>query len=68
MTRSIALALAAGVLGFLLGALTGALQRVPVDAVQRENAALREQVRLYEQLIENYKKEQAELRSAGEQR
>jgi hypothetical protein len=67
-TRSLVFALAAGALGFLLGTLTGALQLVPVGPLQRENAALREQVRLYEQLIDNYRKERTEFGAAAAQK
>jgi hypothetical protein len=34
----------------------------PRRSVERENAALREEVKIYEQMIETYKAEQAEIK------
>ena len=57
-TRAIIAAIAAGLLGFLLGSLIGPLDLRLIASLRRENAALREQVRLYEKLLESYKREE----------
>ena len=65
-SRHIVPAIAAGLLGFLLGTLTGPIDLRPQGPLQRENAALREQVRLLTTLVDTYKAEQRAVRAVLE--
>jgi hypothetical protein len=66
-TRAIAIPIATGLLGFCLGTLTGPIDLRSRGSLERENAALREQMRLMRQLVETYKREQAEVRAVLEE-
>jgi hypothetical protein len=65
-TRAIIIPIATGLLGFCLGTLTGPIDLRSRGSLERENAALREERRLLNQLVETYKREQAEVRAVLE--
>jgi hypothetical protein len=66
--RSIIIPIATGLLGFIAGILCQPLGVLPRGSFERENAALREQVRILNQLVLTYKQEQSEVRAVLEQR
>jgi len=60
-TRGIVLATVSGLLGFLNGSAFAPVSHWPRMSLERENAALRQELKLHKQMVETYRAEHAEI-------